>query len=99
MLHLPGLKTAKNKGFSRNDFFNSSKSLLMTYYLHAVKNILGPIAQSVEQRTFNPWVLGSIPSGPTLFRAVTIPILDESALENFCKIPIGLRLFTLYSYA
>ena len=65
MLHLPGLKTAKNKGFSRNDFFNSSKSLLMTYYLHAVKNILGPIAQSVEQRTFNPWVLGSIPSGPT----------------------------------
>ena len=59
----------------------------------------GPLAQSVEQRTFNPWVLGSIPSGPTLFRAVTIPILDESALENFCKIPIGLRLFTLYSYA
>ena len=26
---------------------------------------MGPIAQSVEQRTFNPWVLGSIPSGPT----------------------------------
>ena len=29
------------------------------------KILLGPIAQSVEQRTFNPWVLGSIPSGPT----------------------------------
>jgi len=26
---------------------------------------LGPIAQSVEQRTFNPWVDGSSPSGPT----------------------------------
>ena len=27
--------------------------------------MLGPIAQSVEQRTFNPWVDGSSPSGPT----------------------------------
>jgi hypothetical protein len=27
--------------------------------------IVGPIAQSVEQRTFNPWVDGSSPSGPT----------------------------------
>ena len=26
---------------------------------------MGPIAQLVEQRTFNPWVDGSIPSGPT----------------------------------
>ena len=28
---------------------------------------MGPIAQSVEQRTFNPWVDGSSPSGPTLY--------------------------------
>jgi hypothetical protein len=28
-------------------------------------NRVGPIAQSVEQRTFNPWVDGSSPSGPT----------------------------------
>ena len=28
---------------------------------------LGPLAQSVEQRTFNPWVVGSIPTGPTNF--------------------------------
>ncbi len=28
---------------------------------------VGPIAQSVEQRTFNPWVDGSSPSGPTIF--------------------------------
>ena len=27
---------------------------------------MGPIAQSVEQRTFNPWVDGSSPSGPTV---------------------------------
>ena len=31
----------------------------------AIKN-QGPLAQSVEQRTFNPWVVGSIPTGPTL---------------------------------
>ena len=30
---------------------------------------MGPIAQSVEQRTFNPWVDGSSPSGPT-FEAI-----------------------------
>ncbi len=29
---------------------------------------VGPIAQSVEQRTFNPWVDGSSPSGPTQMR-------------------------------
>ena len=28
---------------------------------------LGPLAQSVEQRTFNPWVVGSIPTGPTSY--------------------------------
>jgi len=27
---------------------------------------LGPLAQSVEQQTFNLWVVGSIPTGPTL---------------------------------
>ena len=31
----------------------------------AGKTAVGPIAQSVEQRTFNPWVDGSSPSGPT----------------------------------
>jgi len=29
---------------------------------------LGPLAQSVEQRTFNPWVVGSIPTGPTILQ-------------------------------
>ena len=26
----------------------------------------GPLAQLAEQRTFNPWVLGSIPRRPTM---------------------------------
>ena len=30
-----------------------------------IKRHIGPLAQSVEQRTFNPWVVGSIPTGPT----------------------------------
>ena len=30
------------------------------------KGKVGPLAQLVEQRTFNPWVDGSSPSGPTL---------------------------------
>ena len=37
-------------------------NLLLGSYFH-----LGPLAQSVEQRTFNPWVVGSIPTGPTIF--------------------------------
>ncbi len=28
-------------------------------------NFMGPLAQSVEQQTFNLWVVGSIPTGPT----------------------------------
>ena len=31
---------------------------------------MGPLAQSVEQRTFNPWVVGSIPTGPTHIKAI-----------------------------
>ncbi len=36
---------------------------------------MGPIAQSVEQRTFNPWVDGSSPSGPTVAQWNENPIL------------------------
>ena len=31
---------------------------------------MGPLAQSVEQRTFNPWVVGSIPTGPTMIHVL-----------------------------
>ena len=49
---------------------------------------LGPLAQSVEQRTFNPWVVGSIPTGPTLNKPVfygNLPIftLGEQHLPPF----------------
>jgi hypothetical protein len=36
---------------------------------------VGPIAQSVEQRTFNPWVDGSSPSGPTRGRISLIHLV------------------------
>ncbi len=36
---------------------------------------MGPIAQSVEQRTFNPWVDGSSPSGPTLLNFQSFYVL------------------------
>ena len=35
---------------------------------------VGPIAQSVEQRTFNPWVDGSSPSGPTVIQSNVGPL-------------------------
>jgi hypothetical protein len=45
----------------------AAKALLVfQVQLHfAGTSAVGPIAQSVEQRTFNPWVDGSSPSGPT----------------------------------
>jgi len=48
---------------------------------------VGPIAQSVEQRTFNPWVDSSSLSGPTfafLFYSVT-KIVMNVVLHVFCK--------------
>jgi hypothetical protein len=38
---------------------------LQIFRLDFALYVFGPIAQSVEQRTFNPWVDGSSPSGPT----------------------------------
>src|SRR5271156_1180872 len=34
------------------------------------------VAQSVEQRTFNAWVVGSIPTELTTFMAIQLPILS-----------------------
>jgi hypothetical protein len=44
--------------------------------LRALLRFMGPLAQSVEQRTFNPWVVGSIPTGPT----------QEARVPNFLDI-------------
>jgi len=41
--------------------------MLESLFYRWIRFLLGPLAQSVEQRTFNPWVVGSIPTGPTLF--------------------------------
>jgi hypothetical protein len=44
---------------------------------------VGPIAQSVEQRTFNPWVDGSSPSGPTLSFSKRLGVLEAWVLEVY----------------
>jgi hypothetical protein len=46
---------------------------------------LGPLAQSVEQRTFNPWVVGSIPTGPTntFFSYTANALLEVGRIEQF----------------
>ena len=49
---------------------------------------MGPLAQSVEQQTFNLWVVGSIPTGPTFLSRLTsifeidrIVVLYNSPIE------------------
>jgi len=46
---------------------------------------VGPIAQSVEQLTFNPWVDGSSPSGPTLF-TFYLHSTDSVKSSNSCAV-------------
>jgi hypothetical protein len=46
----------------------------------------GPLAQSVEQRTFNPWVVGSIPTGPTQVRfSLLSPGIWRYLIQFFLK--------------
>ena len=47
-------------GKRSKSFCSSVRKDLNMYFLFE-----GPLAQSAEQRTFNPWVVGSIPTGPT----------------------------------
>jgi hypothetical protein len=45
----------------------SSRVLIFTKFKVRIGTVLlGPLAQSVEQQTFNLWVVGSIPTGPTV---------------------------------
>ena len=46
------------------------------------KSKVGPIAQSVEQRTFNPWVDGSSPSGPTILQAHYLILYASKVLHQ-----------------
>jgi hypothetical protein len=50
---------------------------------------LGPLAQSVEQRTFNPWVVGSSPTGPTHF------VQMVSHLDRYIRNPLRPEKFRL----
>lgn len=45
------------------------------------KGKVGPLAQLVEQRTFNPWVDGSSPSGPT-FSKLGKPMLATRIFKS-----------------
>ena len=49
------------------------------FYVRRLTLILGPLAQSVEQRTFNPWVDGSSPSGPTFIPTPFSPMHTRMA--------------------
>ncbi len=42
----------------------------------------GTIAQLVEQRTFNPFVVGSTPAGPTKFKALCISVKNAFFLPE-----------------
>gem|GEM_PF-4570849 len=46
---------------------------------------MGPLAQSVEQQTFNLWVVGSIPTGPTI-SCIGIIVNEDTATLNAAKI-------------
>jgi hypothetical protein len=52
----------------------------------------GPLAQSVEQRTFNPWVVGSIPTGPTkkIKSDKGVNLCAQKSYAIVAKKPLGL---------
>jgi hypothetical protein len=51
---------------------------------------VGPLAQSVEQRTFNPWVVGSIPTGPT--KKIKLDKLVKPCAQKSRAIPVKKQL-------
>ena len=59
---------------------------------------MGPIAQSVEQRTFNPWVDGSSPSGPTFTSILSISTLLGVDLNFVTLSFLVFTLATLFIY-
>ena len=51
---------------------------------------MGPLAQSVEQQTFNLWVVGSIPTGPTklIYRCRKVHTYLPILYKNFAFTPL-----------
>ena len=59
------LRRQRFEGINFNKLLKAFQKILT---LCILPEFQGPLAQSVEQRTFNPWVVGSIPTGPTLLK-------------------------------
>ena len=55
----------------------------------------GPVAQWSEQGTHNPLVVGSIPTGPTMFHLFFIALLES----HFVRFTIIITFFILYIFA
>ena len=55
------------------------------------KGKVGPLAQLVEQRTFNPWVDGSSPSGPTYVELDRDSFLHVVCTENLITCWLEIR--------
>jgi hypothetical protein len=73
------------------------------YLYHYVAFRLGPLAQSVEQRTFNPWVVGSSPTGPTLTedvirRPLLLTWMNQGIRLKWFRIPLKFTL-SAFSFA
>jgi hypothetical protein len=65
---IEGRKSAKAAYLAMDELSN----MMLAWYTMIIVGLdlifwvyLGPLAQSVEQQTFNLWVVGSIPTGPT----------------------------------
>jgi hypothetical protein len=52
----------------------------------------GPLAQLAEQRTFNPWVLGSIPRRPTIIPGRRSPCPTDARSRETLGSLFGSRL-------
>ena len=57
-----------------------------------------PIAQSAEQRTFNPRVLGSIPNGHTSTLERTNKVKDENVFVILLAMIVAVLVTVLYMF-
>ena len=55
----------------------------MSWCYTSLKYAKEPVAQLVEQKTFNLWVLGSSPSGLTI---LNIRSMKKSLIKHFCTL-------------
>ena len=62
------------------------------------KGKVGPLAQLVEQRTFNPWVVGSSPTGPThpVISKATLRLSNSDSMENIMETETTAQLESVF---